>query len=322
MKIGLVGIGGMGFVHFNSYKNIEDAQLVAVCDVDAETLNKKTEGFELNRYTDLDEMLEKEELDMVDICTPTYLHMEQVLKALDKGVNVLCEKPMAMNSQEAKIILDKAEETGKLYMVAHVVRFMADYRYLKNLIDSKKYGKLIRLDTKRISSIPRWSWENWFRDEKRSGLVVHDMVIHDIDFIQHTLGMPKDIMGAYYNLEGDNNYGAATYLYDGFSVSLETGWYNADIPFFAEFFAVFENGYLSRKDGKLIECGEEIDLEKGETAEETGINVSGADGYTDEIRYFMECIKKGEKPQLVTPESSALTIKLVEMTLEKMNKLN
>ncbi|MBQ4145051.1 MAG: Gfo/Idh/MocA family oxidoreductase [Clostridia bacterium] len=322
MKIGLVGIGGMGFVHFNSYKNIEDAQLVAVCDVDVETLNQKTEGFDLNRYTDLDEMLANEELDMVDICTPTYLHMEQVLKALDKGVNVLCEKPMAMNSQETKIILDKVEETGKLYMVAHVIRFMANYKYLKSLIDTKKYGKLIRLDAKRISSIPRWSWENWFQDEKKSGLVVHDMVIHDIDFIQYTLGMPKDIVGAYYTLEGENNYGAATYLYDGFSASVETGWYNAEMPFMVEFFAVFENGYLSLKDGKLVECGEEIDLEKSEVIEETEINVSSADGYTEEIRYFMDCIKKGEKPQLVEPESSALTIKLIEMTLDKMTKLN
>ena len=84
-------------------------------------------------------------------------------------------------------MLAAAEKTDKFFMIAHVVRFMRAYAYLKKVVDEKKHGNLVRLDMKRFSSIPRWSWNNWFLDEKLSGGVTTDLSIHDLDFVQSML---------------------------------------------------------------------------------------------------------------------------------------
>ena len=98
-------------------------------------------------------------------------------------------------------------------------------------------------------------------------------------------------------------------------------WYNASVPFQAEYLAVFENGYVESKGGKVTKCGKEISLEVSDTSEDTGINLSGADGYSDEIRYFMDCIKSGRKPTRVTPESSLTSVTLVEEILKKAKRV-
>ena len=90
-------------------------------------LKEKAEGMNINLYADYDEMLEKESPDLVDVSTPTYLHKDYAIKALKKGINVICEKPMAVNGEDAKEIIEAANESGKLFMAAHVVRFMRAY---------------------------------------------------------------------------------------------------------------------------------------------------------------------------------------------------
>ena len=206
MKIGIVGVGGMGGCHFNIYndiicKNMNDVELSAACDVRLDMLKEKA-----------------------------------------KGINVICEKPMALNSAEAAEIIQAAKESGKLFMAAHVVRFMNPYMYLEDVIKSHKYGNLIKLYMKRISSTPLWSYENWMMDKSKSGHVALDLSIHDIDFMQSVLGEPDDVSGTYYEMKDTSNYISANYVYKNCSVSVEGAWFKADIPFSAEFSAVFENG--------------------------------------------------------------------------------
>jgi predicted dehydrogenase len=183
LRVGLVGIGGMGGCHFFNYDNVEGAEIVAVCDVRTDMAKEKLKGRGIKVYKSLSGMLNNAELDMIDICTPSYMHKDMAIKLLKKGYHVLCEKPMTLNAKDAKKVLAVAKETDKKFMVAHVVRFMAPYMYLRSVIESGELGKLIRLDMKRISGIPTWSWEDWMRDEKRSGGVATDLSIHDIDFV-------------------------------------------------------------------------------------------------------------------------------------------
>lgn len=321
LKVVLVGLGGMGNVHFNAYKNMKDIDFAAVCDVREDVVKEKTEGTSIKCYTSFQEMLELENPDVVDICTPTYLHKEMSIAALCHGANVLCEKPMALNAEDCREVIKTAEATGKMFMAAHVVRFMNAYIYLKNIIESGKYGKLIRLDMKRYSGIPRWSWENWMLDREKSGHVVIDLMIHDIDFVQNVFGLPVDIKGVYYDLKNMTNYASLDYVYDGFTVSVETGWYNPDVPFAAGYFALFENGYLELKDNVLTDCKEKVDFENAKTTGETGINISNVDGYDAEIAYFIDCVKKGESPSAVTPESSARSVELALNTIDAMTKI-
>ncbi len=317
LKAVLAGVGGMGSVHFNVYKNMKNVELTAVCDVRRDILKEKTAGMNIKLYSDFNEMIKAEKPDIVDICTPTYQHKDMSIAAMKIGANVLCEKPMALSAEDCRAVIKTAEKTGKLFMAAHVVRFMNAYIYLRNTIKSGKYGKLLRLDMKRASGIPRWSWENWMLDREKSGHVVVDMMIHDIDFVQDIFGLPQDIKGVYYNMKNMTNYASFDYIYDGFTVSAETGWYNPDVPFAAGYFALFENGFVELK-GALYDCGEKVDFDNAKTTGETDINISDVDGYDAEIAYFADCVRNGKTPDMVTPESSAASVELALKTIEKM----
>ena len=319
----MVGVGGMGSVHFGIYKGMKDIELVALCDVRMDMLKEKAGDLKVNLYDNIDDMLAAEKPDMVDLCTPTYMHVEQAIKAMEAGAHVLSEKPMGLTGEETEVLLDAIKRTGKRYMTAQVVRFMNAYVYLRGVVESGKYGKIESLAMRRFSQAPLWSWENWFLDEKKSGHVTLDLMIHDIDYVQSVFGDPLNIVGVYHPM-GDNytNYAFANYIYDGFVVSLETGWYNDQkVRFGADFKAVFENGNIYLKDGQLYENNELVDLSNTDKVGETGINISNVDGYAGEIRYFVDCVRAEKVCDMITPESGAATVKLVERTLESLTKV-
>ena len=322
IRVGLIGIGGMGGCHYENYKSAKGAKLVAVADVRFEMAQEKTKGTDVKVYADYKEMLANEELDMIDICTPSFLHADMAIACLEAGYHVLCEKPMTLTADEAQRVLEATKRTDKNFMAAHVVRFMAPYVYLRSVIQSGELGKLMRLDMKRISSIPTWSWEDWMRDESRSGGVITDLSIHDIDYVQSILGMPDSISSYHYGLKNNNDFAQTEMVYGDTLVSCEGTWYNAPIPFHATYLAVFENGYVESSD-KLYKNGKEVGVESTEKVSDVdlGINVGNDNGYLNEIQYFIDCIHNGTKPTLVTPESSAQTMTLVDKIKAVAKKL-
>ena len=321
LRVGLVGIGGMGGCHFFNYDSVEGAEIVAVCDVQTKMAKEKVKGRGIKVYKTLAGMLNNAELDMIDICTPSYLHKDMAVKLLKKGYHVLCEKPMTLNARDAKKVLEASKATDKKFMVAHVVRFMTPYVYLKNVIESGELGKLLRLDMKRISSIPTWSWEDWMRDEKRSGGVATDLSIHDIDFVQSVLGMPDKITSYTTGIKDNNDYVISNLQYGDTFVTCEGTWYNTPIGFKATYLAVFQNGYVELSD-KLYKNGKEVVFEQPETKEaDLGINVGNDNGYLAEIQYFVDCVNNNKDIEYVTPESSAKSVELVDLIKKKATRL-
>ena len=321
IRVGLVGVGGMGGCHFYNYEKIENAELVAVCDVRRDVAKQKVGKRKIKIYTNLDRMLQHQELDMIDICTPSYMHKGMAIKLLKKGYHVLCEKPMTLNAKDAEKVVAASKETDKNFMVAHVVRFMKPYRVLRSVIESGELGKLIRLDMKRISGIPSWSWEDWMRDEKKSGGVTTDLSVHDLDFVQSVLGMPDTIQSYRYSMKENNDTVVTNMTYGDTLVSCEGTWYNTGIPFHATFLAVFQNGSLELSD-KLYKNGKPLDAEETKAeAVDLGINVGNDDGYLNEMQYFVNCIIENKKPDFVTPESSAQSVLLADMIKKKAKKL-
>ena len=320
MRVAIVGVGGMGTNHFNIHKSMDGTTLVAACDLQIDKLREKTAGTDIHAYSDYYEMLEAEKPDIVDVCTPTYLHAEHAIAAMRAGAHVICEKPMALCKEQAAQIMAVAKETGKTFMAAHVLRFMGPYAYLCDVIRSKKYGNPLKIRMSRMSGTPMWSYENWMLDKDRSGHAVLDLMIHDIDLVQYMLGQPRDIVGAHYEMNELTNYASVNYIYDGFSVSFEGGWFKTDIGFESDYLAIFEGGYVKLKDGVLTDNGQVVDLDRADVIEDTGINISNADGYAQEIRHFIDCVKCGKAPS-VTPESSADSVALVEKTLNSLTQV-
>ena len=156
LRVGIAGFGFMGRTHYNCWKALQGAEVVAVCDVNPniEEDTKRAVGnigdtqeavdfSSLQLYTDFEKMLADAKLDAVSITLPTYLHPDYSIKALSAEVNVLCEKPMALTAKECERMIAEAERSGKVLQIGHCVRFWPEYAKAKELIDSGKYGKVI-----------------------------------------------------------------------------------------------------------------------------------------------------------------------------------
>jgi len=294
LKVAVVGVGGISGTHIPAWEKMEDVELVALCDIRQKPLDKHPDK---HCYTSYDEMLAKEDLDIVDICAPTYLHVEFSKKALERGIHVVCEKPLALDPADAKMLFKTAEAHNVKFMVAQVLRFERNYQILKKLYDEKTYGRLLSLSMRRLCGIPRWSFENWMPQKEKSGLAAFDMHIHDLDFCIYAFGAPKNAIQHRTDLPGQD-WLHAIYEYDDFCVSIEAGWFATPYRFNAGFRAQFENAVLDCGYGKFIlwdPDGNEIDLAE-EAAGPAVINLPKSNGYFNELRYFADCVKEN-KPQ-------------------------
>ena len=175
LKIGILGVGGISGAHINGWLNIPEAKITALCDIRPEQMTAPAEKTGAACYTDFDEMLSSEELDIVDICLPTFLHASHAIKALERGINVLVEKPISLCKDDVDLIYETAQKHHAKFMVAHVIRFWDQYTYLRKLYQEQTYGRLLSGSMSRLGSTPKWSWDNWMTDINRSGLVPYEI---------------------------------------------------------------------------------------------------------------------------------------------------
>lgn len=311
LKVCLVGVGGISGAHIPAWKNMSDAELTGICDIRPEQMEKYPE---INRYTDFDEMIEKEKPDIVDICLPTFLHIEYSLKAIRRGINVICEKPVSLHRDDIEKVYGAAKENGVHFMIAQVLRFWPEYEFVEEVYRTGKYGKLLSGNMSRLSLRPKWTWDGWMTDEKRSGLVPFDLHIHDLDFMVWAFGKP---VNAYRNRskQPDQDYISATYEYDGFFINTEASWYNSPIPFEMSFRFQFEKAVIVFKEGKLtIYESNGNTILPGETSSaDTGdISIPKSDAYANEIRYFTDAVINGTPADRVTPESLDTVLSLLD----------
>lgn len=311
LKVGLVGVGGISGAHIPAWEALEGVKLVALCDVRSGQTEKYSEK---RKYVDFDEMLEKEDLDILDICLPTYLHADYAIKAMEKGIHVLCEKPISLKEEDVERVYAVAKRMHVNFMVAQVLRFWPEYVLVKELYDSQKYGKLLSGFMRRLSSKPGWSWDGWMHDENRSGLVPFDLHIHDLDFMVYAFGEPDKVQ-SHSVKRPEQDFINAVYEYPDFFIETECSWYGCPFPFTAGFRFVFEEAIISYESGKCViyeNNGTVIDLTE-EAAGETGdINLPKSDAYGEEICYFVDCIQKGEFAAKVKPEELKAVIHILK----------
>lgn len=311
LKVALVGVGGISGAHIPAWEERRDAELVALCDIRAEQMEKYKNK---HCYTDFDEMLKNEEIDILDICLPTYLHAEFAIKAMNMGINVICEKPVSLNAADVARVYSTAKSNNVNFMVAQVLRFWPEYSIIKEIYDTGKYGRLLSGHMGRLGVRPKWSWDGWMMDENRSGLVPFDLHIHDLDFIVYAFGKPKEFKD--YRARSENqDYINSIYEYDGFFITTEAAWYDAPYPFAANFrfqfekaLAVFENHEMTiyEKDGKIFKP-------VSQSGEDTGdIGLPKSNAYSNEINYFADCVLSGAEPDRVKPAELETVISILK----------
>ena len=310
LKVAVVGVGGISGAHIPAWEEMKDAELVALCDIRPERMEK----YEGKRcYTDIDELLKNEELDILDICLPTYLHADVACKAMDLGINVITEKPISLKDEDVERVYACAEKNNVKFMVAQVLRFWPEYELLKEIYDTKKYGKLLSGTMTRLGCYPRWSWDGWMMDEKRSGLVPFDLHIHDLDFMVYAFGEPK-VAHQFRSKLPDQDFISLTYDFGDFFINSEASWYATSYPFTAEFRFQFEDAVVANENGKMIiylRDDEKIDLSQDAEGDTGAINLPKSDAYANEINYFADCVKNNKPVDKVKPSELSCVLNIL-----------
>lgn len=326
LKVALIGYGGIAqAAHLPAYKSLEKkgkAKLVAACDIDEKKFTEKMainigEGSEapeqINFYTDVNEMLEKETVDLIDICVPTLLHKPIAEDMLKRGYNVMCEKPMCRTYEDCvQLIKTEKNSKGKL-MIAQCLRFFPEYMYLKSVIESGEFGKPISSVFRRMSAPPVWSWENWYMDVARSGGCMLDMHIHDIDMARYLFGEPEAVSCNSQDVYSGFDSVQTRLFYPNVSVFAIGDWSYEGTDFTADYRVSFEKASVICEGGKVTvypRGGEKFVPE-----------LSPIDGYEGEIEFFADVIETGKENIKNPPESAATTLKLIE-TMRKSAENN
>lgn len=311
LKVAVVGVGGISGAHIPVWEEMEDAELIALCDIRPEQMEKYEN---IKHYTDFEEMLNNEEIDILDICLPTFLHADYAVKAMERGINVICEKPISLNEEDIDRVYSTAEKYNVKFMVAQVLRFWPEYELLKEIYDTKKYGKLLSGTMTRLGCYPRWSWDGWMMDEKRSGLVPFDLHIHDLDFMVYAFGIPE-IKYQYRSKLPDQDFFTVNYDFGDFSINTEASWYATCYPFTAQFRFQFEDAIVANENGKMIiylRDDERIDLSEEAEGDTGNINLPKSDAYANEIHYFFDCVVNDKPVEKINPEELRGVLKILK----------
>ena len=321
IRVGILGLGMMGKCHHDAYAKVKGARVEAICDLDA----KKRQGLighgfgeinvsKLRVYAAAEALFADPGLDMIDVCLPTYLHAQYTISALKAGKHVVCEKPMARTSAEAKMMIDASKKSGKQLFLAHCIRFWPAYAKARELVLSGKYGKALTARFCRISGLPAWSWEGWLFDPAKSGRAALDLHIHDVDFVQYLFGKPKAVA----SFAGGLKKGCLDHIITSYEfgkdqlITAEGAWeYASSFPFGMTFSICMEEATLDMtRDTKLM-----LYPLKGKASE---VKVPAGDGYFHELTHFVQCARANRASDIVSPESALNSVKLLEAELESV----
>ena len=293
-RIAVLGSGMMGQRHLDALAGLDGVTAV-------------TRGMEpfagyTERVAAYQAMVRDPSVDAVDICLPTHLHPWAIEQALGAGKHVLCEKPLALSAGECEKILAQAGASGKVFMVAHVLRFFPACIHLRRAVRGLQYGPLRSIVLWRESGVPDWS--AWLTDSAESGGAILDLLVHDFDQSIALLGLPCRITAA--PMESANTVRCELEYErsDAPEVHIRGGWFRDRRPFAMGFEARFEGGVLNYRDGKLTFASA-----KRGVAEET-IALSEADPYREQLRYFLACCASQTGPEESPPLESAHAVEL------------
>lgn len=174
LKVGLIGLGKMGKYHLNLYSDIHDVKLEAICDADADTVNKLSEQTGVKGYTDYREMFPY--VDAVTIAAPTRFHYEIAKDCLMAGKHILVEKPITTDFSQARELFDIALSKHLVLHIGHVERFNGAVQEIRKITERPRF-----IESKRIAQ---------FNPNFKADSIVLDLMIHDIDIILNLVNSP------------------------------------------------------------------------------------------------------------------------------------
>ena len=234
IRIGIIGLGFMGYTHFTASKKLKNARVAAIATRNEKKLSGDWTGIQGNFgppgghvdlsdvdcHRDYQAILKDPNIDLVDICLPTDLHEKIALEAIAAGKHVLLEKPISIELDAADRICAAAEAAGVHFMVAHVLPFFPEFQYAADAIRGQKFGKLRGAHFRRMICTPDWSEE--ISDFRRLGGWGIDLHIHDTHFVSYACGQPKRVFSRGLLQDGFVNHVHSQYLFDDPDISVSS----------------------------------------------------------------------------------------------------
>jgi len=220
LKAGVIGCGNLGSRHAESYAELPDVQLAAVCDIVREKADDLGESLSANAYDEVTEMLRAEDLDCVSVCTRDDQHYDPVMAALEAGLHVFSEKPLSLISAEAEEMVRTAEGKGVFLGVDYNRRFAMCYLRAKEAVASGRLGDISYVLMKLSQGGPR-------QTEKGKYYLMYELQVHSIDMLRHMAGEVTSVSAQFCDTRGLGFYtaGALSFGFEGGGVgTLIAGW--------------------------------------------------------------------------------------------------
>ena len=305
VRVGVIGCGGISRVHIAALMEMPNARIVAVCDIRPDRLKEAAEKTGAEPMTDWKALIDRDDIDIVHILTPHYLHAPMAIYALRAGKHVLTEKPMATTIDDALQMIREADKAAGTLNVIFQNRYNPSTVELKRRIDSGETGKLLcaRASICWHRTAPYYTESGWrgaFATEGGGALI--NQSIHTLDLMSYLGGriervrghVSTDLLNGVIEVE-DNCHAVIEYENGASGVIYATNNYGIDAPILLEM--VFENGTYQLLAEKLfkMEDGVPTLLLKGDDAKELGVKSYWGASHKIEISKVYDCILRGEQ---------------------------
>jgi predicted dehydrogenase len=307
MGVAVVGCGFMGTVHLNAWSMIPEAKVVAVVEIHPSRAKAVAKKFKAKVFRDLDRAMKVTDVDVVDITTPTFTHKQNVIKAVQAGKQVMVEKPFALTLKDVDEMIAATHKAGVKLMVAHCIRFFAEYAKIKELVSQGSIGEPVISRGLRAGPLPTWGERSWFLDPKKSGGVGIDLAIHDIDFTRWCFDdKVKTVyarVGRIAHKKGvcdDHALFILRFEHDGIAY-IQASWaVPQQYPFSTYFEIAGRKGFLSVDNSSVSPITVMSNGKVEKMSPETMPPVPGMpfpiDPYYREVRHFVDCLEGGKEP--------------------------
>lgn len=323
LKVGILGAGGIGVVHANAYRRLPDkAKVIAVADRRTEKAAALAHDLGAETYSNAEDLLSRDDIDIVDICLPTFLHEEYVVKAARLGKHILCEKPMALSLSSADNMIAATKEKNVKFMVAQCLRFWPEYVAVRERLSKGDLGRIKVMTAARVSPLPGWSWNDWMTVPELSGGALIDLHIHDVDFANSLVrAQPLTVMAVgSKSRKGSVDHVDTLITYEsGERAAIEADWLvPKGYPFTTFFRVICENGAVELLSKAGSQDSPRVTVYSGDSAPEMLQVTSEKDAYTAEVEYFLDCVEQDMFPAVVPPEDSRMSLAVTLAAMESV----
>ncbi|MGQ9902688.1 MAG: Gfo/Idh/MocA family protein [Fimbriimonadales bacterium] len=314
-KVGIIGLGTMGRQHMDAYRAMPDVVVAGVYDHHADRAAAFAQQYGVPIARDLNALFEA--CDIIDICTPTHRHAEYALPAIEAGKAVVCEKPLARTLDECQRIVEAAHKHNTPFMPAHVLRFFPEYRTAHQRVCSGALGTIAAVRMRRGGDFPRTK-SDWYADFEKSGGVILDLIIHDLDWMLWTLGAVERVYAkalTFRNLP-HLDYTLVTLKFKNGAVGHIEGTWCDPGGFKVNFEVCGDAGMIEYDSARQIALQVATRVEGGTGG---GVQVPESPAvqnpYYLELRHFVDCVQSGQTPE-ITVEDGYNAVRLALAAIE------